>query len=401
MLQEIVKRTKYEPREYQERIVGKVVDMFRGRYVDVAGETKPPYRSVMIESPTGSGKTCMMLLALKRLQEEIPDLHVCWVAMRRNLLHQAEAENRRMGVDVANIDFVSMFDSHPDFVDKAKGKPTIVVCDESQHDAASSMTHLHSLIEPDMILGATATPFRTDRVRLAFDGVVKDAGIHRLIHDGYLSPFNHFSIDNWNPETVANHYLAEPERWGKSVVFFHKWDDCLRFYDILKEREKETVDRLMVGRDDLPLGRGLVESVRGGGTKRDFDEREEIIDDFRHGDVAVLVNCMVLTEGFDAPSLETAFVRDSVKGPTMQMAGRAFRKHPRCHDEQFRYKNIVQSRHTKWPILRTAMANQQYLWQSSEWRSLKVNPHIESISNAARYAIAHADVNMPDFLKKK
>ena len=276
-----------------------------------------------------------------------------------------------------------------------------VLVHNCQHDAAASMAHLHNVLEPDFILGLSATPFRTDRVKLCFDKVVKDAGIHQLVQDGYLSRFEHFNVDNWNPETVAERYCAEPERWGSSVVFFHAWDDCLKFKDILRSREDEIVARLREFRPDLALRRSLVESVRGGGTKSDYDDRDELLADFRAGDVAVLVNCMVLTEGFDAPNLETAFVRDSMKGPTMQMAGRAFRMHPKWKnekDEAFKFKKVVQSGHTKWPILKTVMADRQYTWQDDQWRSLTLNPHIESINKAARIAISMVNVDLPKWM---
>ncbi len=398
-----------EVRDYQRNITQKTTDMFLGRHVGLQKKLEPPARSVMIESPTGSGKTVMGHLVSKVLEREIPDLVVGWVAMRRNLLSQAAAENKNLGINVKNIHYVSMFDREPTELLKARadGKPILLVVDEAQHDAASSMAHLHNKIEPNMILGLTATPFRTDRVKLCFDKVVKDAGIHRLIQDGFLSRYNHFSIPNWNFDTVAEHYCREPERWGKSVVFFHQWSDCIRFRDYLMERSSEIKERLAACRPDLKLGRSLVEVVRGGGTKRDYDDRDQLLDDYRAGDVAVLVNCMVLTEGFDAPSLETAFVRDSVKGPTMQMAGRAFRLHPgwkQDGDDRFRYKNVVQSKQTDWPILKTAMADQQYLWQENDWRSLTLNPHIEEIGDRARMAIADTEVIMPKFIadrKKK
>ena len=51
-----------EPRPYQQRIVKKVVGMLLGRYRNGAGELEEALRSVLIESPTGSGKTCICLL---------------------------------------------------------------------------------------------------------------------------------------------------------------------------------------------------------------------------------------------------------------------------------------------------------------------------------------------------
>lgn len=402
-VKQVISESNVEPRPYQRKIIKKTTDMFMGRYLNVQRQPEQPARSVMIESPTGSGKTVMGHMVAKALQYENPGLVVGWVAMRRNLLSQAASENAGLGINVADIHYVSMFDKEPMELCQARrdGKKILMVVDEAQHDAASSMAHLHNLIEPDWILGLTATPFRTDRVKLCFDKVVKDAGIHQLIQDGYLSRYCHYTIPEWTPETVADHYCSEPERWGKSVVFFHQWDDVLRFQSIILEREVEIRDRLGACRSDMPLSRSLVEVVKGGGTKSDYNDRDRLLDDFRNGEVGVLVNCMVLTEGFDAPSLETAFVRDSVKGPTMQMAGRAFRMHPVWKDggdSRFRFKNIVQSRHTKWPILKTAMADRQYLWQENSWRSLTLNPHLEEINHKAKMAIAQTEVSLPKFI---
>ena len=58
---------------------------------DVSGgvqeQIEPPARSVMIESPTGSGKSVMGLLVAKLLQS-MTGAKVGWVAMRRNLLER-------------------------------------------------------------------------------------------------------------------------------------------------------------------------------------------------------------------------------------------------------------------------------------------------------------------------
>lgn len=401
---EVIESTGIEPRPYQRTIIRKATDMFGGRYKNFREELEPPAKSVMIESPTGSGKTVMGHTICKVLTKEYPDIVIGWVAMRRNLLTQAAAENKRLGINVEPIHYISMFDKEPDELIAAKeaGKRICLVIDEAQHDAADSMSHIHNILEPEFILGLTATPFRTDRVKLCFDKVCKDAGIHQLIQEGYLSKYEHYSIPDWNPQTVAEAYLREPERWGRSVVFFHQWEQCIQFHSLLMEHEDEIKARLREHRPDLRVRDNVAALVRGGGTKSDYDARDQLLDRFRNGDVVVLVNCMVLTEGFDAPSLETAFVRDSVKGPTMQMAGRAFRIHPEWKDKKdprFSHKKIVQSKLTKWPILKTAMADIQYLWQQGEWRSLTLNPHLEDINLAARMAIAQATVTLPSFLK--
>lgn len=373
-IDDIIRQTKLEARPYQRRIVRKTVDMFRGRYRKGDGELQIPSRSVLIESPTGSGKTSMALLALKVLQQEVPDLVVGWVAMRRNLLSQAAAENATKNINVNNIHFVSMFDRNPVelLTAKAAGRPVLLVTDEAQHDAANSMAHLHNIVEPRYILGMTATPFRTDRVKLCFDSVVKDCGIHQLIGDGYLSKFHHYTIPNWNVETVTEAYVRDPQRWGKSIFYFVNLEQCFECCRILRSH-------------------GIVTDVVTGDS-----DVEAQLDAFRTGDLPVLINCMKLTEGFDAPDLQTAFVRDSGKGCTMQMAGRVFRKFP-----TIKAKQVVQSKQTRWPIIRTAMPEQQYVWQEDSWLSLTVNPLLNTINQNARMAIAQTEVELPAFVANK
>lgn len=364
-LSELVPRTSVEPRPYQSRIVSDALAMYEGRFQNGAGETELAARSVMIESPTGSGKTVMGLLIARLLQER-HGLAVGWVAMRRNLLQQTEVENERKQISVAPIAFVSMFDRNP---------PTgldLLIVDEAQHDAASSMAFLHNRIQPRWILGLTATPFRTDRIKLCFDKVIKDAGIHQLIQDGYLSEFDHYTMPRFDVESVAEFYLREPERWGKTIVFFRRLEEC----------------------------HALAVRLRAGGAKCEVvtgsSDRETQIEQFRAGVTDVLINCMVLTEGFDCPDLQTVFCRDSGKGPTMQMCGRAFRKHPDVSRKQ-----IVQSKLTKWPFTKVAKPRDQYLWQEDEWRSLTVNPRINLANARARRAVATTNVELPKFVQKR
>ncbi len=390
-----VRGTGIEPRQYQKTIVDKVTSMFTGTYRNGCGDLEPPMRSVMIESPTGSGKTVMAFVAAKLMQSVYPDLAIGWVAMRRDLLRQAQRANKNLGINVDNIHFVSMFASNPVELLAAKnsGKPILLVADEAQHDAANSMVHLHRIVDPQFILGMTATPFRTDRVKLCFDSIVKDAGIHALIEDGYLSRYHHYNIPDWDVETVADQYCAEPDRWGRSIFYFLTRYECCKLRQILLERG-------FFPRYERALRSGNAIDIATFDPVVDGDsDRERQIDAYLNNDTDKLINCMVLTEGFDDPSLKTVWVRDSSRGPTIQMAGRVFRKYPGLD-----YKQVVQSDQTNYPIARTAIPAQQYLWNETGWRSLTLNPHVKAITNVARSAIANTSCELPKIIaenKKK
>jgi len=351
ILEQLLSGVRLEPRPYQRRIVDKASGLFCEKNL----------RSVLIDSPTGSGKTVMGLLIARLMQLKL-GVSVGWVAMRRNLLEQAREENLRRAVGLDGH-WISMFDKSP-----PQGLDMLVV-DEAQHDAAGSMAHLHNVVRPRFILGLSATPFRADRVKLCFDTVIKDAGIHRLIQDGYLSPFHHYTIPRYTPEAVADFYARDKERWGKSILYFHTLDQCAE----------------------------AARSLRKAGVRCDVvsgsSDREAQIDAFRSGALEVLVNCQVLAEGFDCPELKTVFCRPSSRGVTVQMCGRVFRKHAGTP-----VKQVVQCMETRWPILRTADAARQFSWVDGEWRSLQINERIEEISHRTIRTLAQTQTELPAFL---
>lgn len=334
--------------------------------------------SQLVESPPGSGKTVMGFNIIKNLiadsrkllKCDASDVGVGWVAMRRNLLVQAEKENLGM-IGCPNVHFISMFDKDPG-KDLMRYKHRIIVLDEAHHEATDSFHHTLNVLAPKYMLGLSATPVRADRAKLCFERVLKDAGFYTLIEDGYLSKFNQWMLDNWAPETVVRAYLADQKRWGKSIMFFLDRKQC---------------DKAM----GLLLAAGVKADLVTGETDR-FAQ----LDAFEKGETDVLVNMYVLTEGFDCPELQTVFVRDSSMGPTVQMAGRVLRKHPGCP-----IKNIVQSVDSEYPFVRTANAAAQYVQIGEEWRTVGKSDLMRVMEARMLQRIALAKVEIPAYIKTK
>lgn len=349
-----------EQRPYQQRIISKAVKAYR----------EEDASSVMIESPPGSGKTIMSLSIVKQLfehSEELfdkspEDVQVGWVAMRRNLLAQAEAENLK--VRCPNVHYISMFSSDPPPVD-------VLVIDEAHHDAAASCANIHNICQPKVSLGLTATPYRTDRMKLCFNKVIKDAGFHLLIEDGFLSKFDQWMIPDWSAEQVVKTFMEKPEEWGKSVMFFLTIAECQKAANLLQKQ-------------------GITCEVVTGSSNR-----EQQISDFIKGKVQVLLNVYVLCEGFDCCDMKTVFVRDSSRGPTIQMAGRVLRKHP-----DVPVANIVQSVRTRYPFTRTASPNRQYLYQDGSWREVGESKMVQVMSRFMLNRVMNAEVHLPGMLRK-
>lgn len=339
-------------RDYQERVVNNVISHFENGV-----------KSVGIASPTGSGKTIMGMSILKYL-EDTYGLNTNWVAMRRTLLRQAAEANKHF-FGMKNINFVSMFDKHPPESD-------IIVIDELQHASTQSFINIDANCPAKFMLGLSATPYRTDKLKLPFQKMVQDAGIHRLIQEGWLSKYHHYVMEKYTPEIVAKTFATDRERWGKSVSFFRTMEECEECKRILTEA-------------------GIKSEIISG--KTSAQKREELLDAFDAGDYPMIINIMVLSEGFDCPDLNTVFVRDSGRLPTIQMGGRAFRTHPNKT-----HCNIVQSQESPWQFTRTAKPHKSFLQRENCWYSLGDNEMVGEIIKDVIAKVQEIEVEMPRFI---
>src|ERR1035437_3222718 len=85
---------------------------YQGRIVDHAIKAvEDGHKSILIESPTGSGKSLMAHLVAQRLHEKY-GWTAGWTAMRRHLLSQAKADNERL-LGFKAIKYFSLFDKNP------------------------------------------------------------------------------------------------------------------------------------------------------------------------------------------------------------------------------------------------------------------------------------------------
>ena len=313
----------YENRPYQQEAIGEGVAAF----------TERGHTSVLLESPVGSGKTYMALEMIHRLQGHLGrPLKVGWVAPRHHLLRQMMEANRDLYGD--SIRPVSLFEKMPPEVDLA-------VLDEAHHEATQSCVLLYEKMRANWTIGLSATPMRTDRMKLSFQETVRTCSIGRLVREGHLSPFNTYVIPNYGVDTVADFYLADPVRWGKSLVFFSTIAECVAFRERL-----------------AAAGIGC-EVVTG------ESDKESQIEAFSRGLVQVVANVAMLTEGFDQPDVASIFARDASRLPTIQMCGRGLRRAPgkvAC--------NIVQSANTSYLFERVAQPRNAFRWQQGRWLAL-------------------------------
>lgn len=318
----------FEERPYQTEAVAHVLTEFEnGR------------ESVLLESPVGSGKTVMGLLIIQKLQAQANGrLRVNWVASRRHILEQTQDLNDSFFH--CDVNMVSVFASNPP-------KADLVVLDEAHHEATQSCLEMYENTGNTRTLGLSATPMRTDRMRLSFQTSVRCCGIQRLINMGILAPYHSYKLPEWNVELAAKVFCEAPERWGKTLVFFQTIRECQVFKRILE-------------------GQGIGCEVVTAQSNRDSQ-----LDAFIAGDVQVVANVSVLSEGFDLPELQSVFLRDASRLPTIQMAGRGLRR-----ADGKTHCNLVQNSTSPYPVERIAVPAEGFRYMKNKWLSCSGNTQV-------------------------
>jgi len=337
---QIIQQSKVQARDYQIRIISKTLTALQQNI-----------RSILIESPTGSGKTLTCLIILKLLEQNHPQMKFIWTTIRHKLLKQAELENQKIGVK--NIQFMSIFNKTPPESD-------LIIEDEAQHSAANSCLSFQNKTKAKLGIGLTATPLRTDKLKLAYDKTISDYGVKFLIESGYLAPYDRYVIPQYTVKQVSERYLESPEKWGKSIFFMKDTQECYHLESILKNRGISCSTIL----GEMP-----------------YSQQDDILNAAEEGKINALINVYLLTEGYDDHKLQTVWIRDNSKLPTMQMVGRALRKDP---DNPQKVANVIQSSHTPYPYIRTATPRQEFIY-SDKWLSVQSNKQVKTVmSNVMR-----------------
>ena len=174
-------------RDYQIEICEKVNEAFKA------------HRSVMVQMPTGTGKTVVLASLVKRCS-------VLIVAHRIELIEQTGAFLSHFGIDYGVIaggkwptEFKRVMVASIQTLSKKPVldfNPSLVVIDEAHHALAKTYQMLWTAWPEAKFLGLTATPYRMsgDGFTDLFEVLVDSWSVKRFIADGWLSPYDYYSI---------------------------------------------------------------------------------------------------------------------------------------------------------------------------------------------------------------
>lgn len=217
------------------------------------------------------------------------------------------------------------------------GSVGLIITDECHHAAAASYGKVYDAFPDALQLGVTATMARGDGVGLGkvWEDVVYRRSILWMISKGYLTDVRTKRIDL--KELDLGGVKASRGDWqagdlGQALMEAEADTAIARAY---KEHAGNrqgivftpTVETALAACTALQYA-GVSSAAISGETSR--EARQRVYEDYRTGELQVLVNCMVLTEGFDAPWAEVAVIaRPTQSAPLYtQMVGRVLRTWP-------------------------------------------------------------------------
>lgn len=207
-----------------------------------------------------------------------------------------------------------------------------IIIDEAHHCISDSYQKVLNHFNGAKILGVTATPDRGDMRNLGsyFESLSYEYTLPKAIREGYLSPIKALTIPLKIDMTGVGVQAGDFKASDISTAL----DPYLQ--GIAQEMEKYCKDKKTVV--FLPLVktsqkfRDLLNAhgFRAAEVNGDSQDRSEVLEAFDRGEYNVLCNSMLLTEGWDCPSVDCVVVLRPTKVRSLycQMVGRGTRLSP-------------------------------------------------------------------------
>jgi superfamily II DNA or RNA helicase len=207
----------------------------------------------------------------------------------------------------------------------------VVIVDEAHHVRASTWARILDAYKTARRLGLTATPCRGDGKGLGnfFDVLIEGPSVAELTPK-WLVPVIYYAPtepDLRGVKTQAGDYVINQlsDRMNRKDLIGDIVSNWFKFADGRKTIVFAVDVRHSISIRDEFVKAGIKAEHVDGSTPK--DERAEILDRLASGETQIVVNCMVLTEGFDCPPASCIVLARPTKqlGLFRQMAGRGLR----------------------------------------------------------------------------
>lgn len=306
-------------------------------------------RGVII-SATGTGKTILAALATRMLKPE----RVLFVVHREQILDKARSEFIKV-LERPAVDFGKMSGSTKE-LDKPFVFGTIqtltkeatlsqisstdfdlVIVDEVHRAGAESYLALLNHLQPQFLLGLTATPERTDGFNIyeLFDfNVPYEIRLQAALESNMLVPFHYYGVTDFTldsettvTDTSKLSALVSEERVHHILEALKTYGHPENVRGLIfcsKTEEAEELSKLL----DQSLFNGSLLKTKALSAKDSIPYREEVVAELESGDLDYILTVDIFNEGIDIPSVNQIVMIRSTQSSIVftQQLGRGLRK---------------------------------------------------------------------------
>jgi len=269
--------------------------------------------------PCGGGKSVILAEIAKIYTHS--DKRVLFLVHRKELCAQIFSTFVRYGVRMENcdIEMVQTVSRHL----KQQRHPDLIITDENHHSLAKTYKRIYKHFSDVPRVGVTATPERLDGSGLydVNDILIIGKTAKWLIENSYLAPYSYFAPLVEMPKFRTSHGefiqsdVADYFNRNKSKIY----GDVISHYKRLADGKKAicylpTVEFSKQTAAEFTSS-GIPAAHIDGTTPK--TERDDIIAKFRSGEIQILCNVDIVSEGFDVPDCECAILLRPTKSLTL------------------------------------------------------------------------------------
>ena len=312
-------------------------------------------QSVMLQMPTGTGKTrvfasiikdiryyseeakrafkVLVLVHRKELVDQIDEELGYRYGLAHGIIQSGDRERKKYPIQIASVQ--TLIKRLDNWTDK---EFDIIIIDEAHHTTAESYQKIIKAFPNAKLLGVTATPCRLSGEGFmgTFEKLILSPSVKHFIDDGYLCHYDYYSVANTSfikkeidgIKKFSNGDYAEQEMervCNNDRIRAQVVETYLNYangkkgivYTINKSHNRKLCEEF--------CKKGVKTVAMDSSTPTDI--REKNIEDFKNGKIQIICNVNLFTEGFDCPDIEFVQLARPTKSLTLylQQVGRGLR----------------------------------------------------------------------------
>ena len=316
--------------------------------------------NILYQMPTGTGKTRLFTsiirdISIWGLRHNI-NYRILIIAHRSELIEQSsrsldkyhikhgvlagtmkDKRDLTQAIQVASIQTIT----HPAnqcLIDELKFD--FIIIDEAHHAVANSYQKLWEYCPDAKKLGVPATPWRMNNSGFAqiFDAYIPSMSIKDFIQKGWLASYQYYSIPTSSELVKSIESIREFDIAGdyKNSALVEVCDTSRIRAQLYDSYEKNVLGKkgiiYSISREHSEhiclqyRSRGV--AIENIDSKTPAKVREKVIQAFRNGEIDIIVNVDIFSEGFDCPDIEFIQLARPTKSLVkyIQQVGRGLRK---------------------------------------------------------------------------